>query len=102
MRLAPSEQIACECGEKQVLYRHSSDQVGLESWGFVGSKPHFEKSWSFIGTEVAPNNVKINSAKEVSGSNILTVPVAQTAIAVVVNPSANARSRKSSTNSSRE
>jgi ABC-type phosphate transport system substrate-binding protein len=75
-----------KCGEKQVQYRRSSDRVGLESWGFVGASPAFEKSWSFVSTDAAPGASQISSAKGASGSSILTIPVGQTALAVVVNP----------------
>jgi ABC-type phosphate transport system substrate-binding protein len=72
------------CGEKQVTYTVSSSGTGLTSWGFKGGP--FTNTWSFIGTDDGPNATQIASAKTASGTNVLVVPVAQTAIGVVINP----------------
>ena len=75
------------CGEKQVQYTVSSSGKGLTAWGFKGGT--FDKTYGFVGTDDAPNATQITAAKTASGTNILTIPVAQTAIALPVNPPTN-------------
>src|ERR1700761_1445438 len=74
------------CGEKQVQYTVSSSGTGLGSGGFKGGP--FENKWSFVGSDDGPNATQIAAAKTASGTNVLTIPVAQTAIGIVVNPPA--------------
>jgi ABC-type phosphate transport system substrate-binding protein len=72
------------CGAKQVTYTVSSSGTGLGSWGFKGGA--FENKWSFVGSDDGPNATQISNANTASGSSVLVIPVAQTAIGVVVNP----------------
>jgi ABC-type phosphate transport system substrate-binding protein len=72
------------CGEKQVQYTVSSSGKGLTAWGFKGGA--FDKTYGFVGTDDAPSASQIAAAKTASATNILTIPIAQTAIAFPVNP----------------
>ena len=75
------------CGKEQVKYTVSSSGTGLGSWGFKGGA--FENKWSFVGSDDGPDTTQIASAKTASGTNVLVIPVAQTAIGIVVNPPTN-------------
>lgn len=72
------------CGTEQVKYTVSSSGTGLGSWGFKGGA--FENKWSFVGSDDGPSTTQIANAKTASGTNVLVIPVAQTAIGIVVNP----------------
>jgi ABC-type phosphate transport system substrate-binding protein len=75
------------CGKEQVKYTVSSSGTGLSSWGFNAGA--FENKWSYVGTDDGPTSTQINNAKTASGTNVLVIPVAQTAIGIVVNPPTN-------------
>jgi ABC-type phosphate transport system substrate-binding protein len=70
-------------------YTGTSNKEGLEAWDFIGAGA-FSHAWSYIATDDAPNATEIAAAKTAAGgSNVVVVPVAQTAIAVIVHPPAN-------------
>ncbi|HVW48409.1 MAG TPA: substrate-binding domain-containing protein [Solirubrobacterales bacterium] len=75
------------CGEKQVQYTVSSSGKGLSAWGFKGGA--LDTTYGFVASDDGPNTTQIAAAKTASGTNILTIPVAQTAIAIPVNPPTN-------------
>ena len=75
------------CPGLTVSYEATSSGAGLSAWGFNGGS--FDKTKAFIGTDDAPSAAQIKASNAASGSNALIIPVAQTAIAVVVNPPAN-------------
>ncbi len=88
---APAQQILWSPGFKalcgngdEVTYNPTSSGASLSSWGFAGGK--FDNSSAFIGTDDAPSPTQIAAANAASGSNVLVIPVAQTAIGIVVNP----------------
>ncbi|HVW48410.1 MAG TPA: PKD domain-containing protein [Solirubrobacterales bacterium] len=72
------------CPDLTVNYEASSSGAGLTAWGFKGGS--FDKSKEFIATDEAPDPTEIAQATAASGSKVLTIPVAQTAIGIVVNP----------------
>ncbi|HVW46981.1 MAG TPA: DUF3616 domain-containing protein [Solirubrobacterales bacterium] len=75
------------CGSAdEVTYEATSSGAGLAAWGFGGGP--FDASKAFVASDDGPNPTQIADAKAKSGSGILTIPVAQTAIAIVVNPPA--------------
>src|SRR5262249_13064010 len=71
------------CPSLTVGYEAIGSGPGLSAWGFNGGS--FDKSKAFIGSDESPNATQIKSANSASGSNVLVIPVAQTAIGVVVN-----------------
>jgi ABC-type phosphate transport system substrate-binding protein len=80
--------ISAGCGagsNAEPEYVPTSNLEGPEKWDFVGKNP-FARAWSFIATDEAPSTEQIGSAKTAAGagSNVVVVPVAQTAIAVIV------------------
>jgi ABC-type phosphate transport system substrate-binding protein len=76
-----------ECPETPVTYTPTSSGKGLAAFGFTsGSIDH---KTAFIGTDDGPNATQIASAESVSKTKPLIIPVAETAIAVVINPPAN-------------
>ncbi len=75
------------CPGITVTYEGTGSGAGLNAWGFNGGS--FDSTKAFIGTDIAPNAGQIANAEAASGSKVLIVPVAQTAIAVVVNAPAN-------------
>jgi Fibronectin type III domain/Protein of unknown function (DUF3616) len=80
---SPGFKGVCGAGD-EVTYTATSSGAGLATWGFGGGK--FDKSAAFIGTDDAPDTAQLANAKKASGSNVLVIPVAQTAIGIVVNP----------------
>jgi ABC-type phosphate transport system substrate-binding protein len=72
------------CPSLTVNYEASSSAAGLAAWGFKGGS--FDKTKEFIATDEAPDSTEIGKANTASGSKVLTIPVAQTAIGIVVNP----------------
>jgi ABC-type phosphate transport system substrate-binding protein len=75
--------------EPQVSYEPTGSGGALEAWGFEGGS--FDTSRAFIGTDGAPTSAQIGNAKSAAGgsSQVLVIPVAQTAIAVLADPPAN-------------
>lgn len=67
-------------------YTSSSSGTGLGVWGFNGSGS-VTTEWTYIGTDDGPNAGQIKKAQEASKSaGVVVVPVAQTAIAILVHP----------------
>lgn len=80
-----------ECnGHATPKYTSSGSGAGLEAWGFTGSGS-VNHTWAYIGTDDGPSETQITSAKTAAGagSHVVVVPVAQTAIAILVHPPAN-------------
>ena len=75
------------CPSLTVGYEAIGSGAGLSAWGFNGGS--FDKTKAFIGSDDAPNAAQLKAAGTASGSNVLVVPVAQTAIGIVVNPPTN-------------
>ena len=71
-------------------YTSSGSGPGLLAWRFTGGATAIETSYQFIGTDDAPTAAQISHARESAGNaQVVVVPVAQTAISIVVNPPAN-------------
>jgi ABC-type phosphate transport system substrate-binding protein len=69
----------------KVEFRSQGSGAGLKAWGAFGGAINRERQ--FIATDEAPTAAQIESIKKAAGGgNVLVVPVAQTAIAIVVNP----------------
>jgi ABC-type phosphate transport system substrate-binding protein len=79
----PGFKALCGAGD-EVTYEASSSGAGLGAWGFGGGA--FDNTKAFVASDDGPNPTQIANAKSKSGSGVLTIPVAQTAIALVVNP----------------
>jgi ABC-type phosphate transport system substrate-binding protein len=67
-------------------YTSSSSGTGLAAWGATGGS--INRSWSYIGTDDGPNSTQLTNMETAAGagSHAVIVPVAQTAIAVLVHP----------------
>ncbi|HVW47721.1 MAG TPA: phosphodiester glycosidase family protein [Solirubrobacterales bacterium] len=75
---------AAHCpGGATVDYQGSGSGPALAGWGFDGGA--FDGTKAFIGTDEAPTSAQIKAAATAAGSNVLVIPVAQTAIGIVVN-----------------
>lgn len=84
---------ACETKLKPPTVSYTSTGAGsaLAAFSFLGIGP-INTTIDFIGTEDPPTAAEITNAEEVSaGARPIIVPVAQTAIAVVIHPPANCR-----------
>ncbi|MFI4990026.1 MAG: substrate-binding domain-containing protein [Solirubrobacterales bacterium] len=75
-------------GKPAVTYTSTGSGAGLESWGVetkAGGEIRFGKENAFVGSEIAPNK---KQAEEITGhgaaGTLLTIPVAQPAIAIVM------------------
>jgi ABC-type phosphate transport system substrate-binding protein len=83
----------CPSGGAEAEYASTSTVAGLTAWGFIGAGP-LNKAWAYIGSDAAPSVEQMKSARaagKTSGGtgtepHLVVVPVAQTAIAIVVNP----------------
>jgi ABC-type phosphate transport system substrate-binding protein len=70
-----------------IEYKPEGSGAGLKAWGAGGGA--IDRTRAFIGTDDAPTTAQIANIKAAAGGgNILTIPVAQTSIAVVANPPA--------------
>lgn len=65
-------------------YTSSSSGTGMSSWGSTGGSNLRE--FAYIGTDDGPNPTQISNMQSAAGagSNLVVVPVAQTAIAIMV------------------
>jgi hypothetical protein len=81
----PGYEATCGSGH-EISYTATGSAAGLSAWGFNGAS--FQNSAAFIATEDAPTAAQIKAGDAASGTHALVIPVAQTAIAVVVNPPA--------------
>jgi ABC-type phosphate transport system substrate-binding protein len=75
-------------------YTVTSSGDGLKAWHAASTDPLLDTTQDFIGTDDAPTAAQITSmnssvATGGSGASVLSIPVAQAAIAIVVNPPAN-------------
>jgi ABC-type phosphate transport system substrate-binding protein len=79
------------CGGGKVEYKPEGSGAGLAAWDFNGpdAKP-FDTTRSFVASDDAPTTTQIANAKTAAGgaTDVLVIPVAQTAIGVAVNPPA--------------
>jgi ABC-type phosphate transport system substrate-binding protein len=81
----------CPTGGAEAVYTSSSSGTGLNAWGFNGAAT-LETKWKYIGTDDGPSSTQITNAEAAAhttgGGNarVVTVPVAQTAIAIMVHP----------------
>jgi ABC-type phosphate transport system substrate-binding protein len=81
-------------GTPKVTYTSTGSGVGLESWGVETQKGKKEEEIRFgpenayIGTEIAPNSNQkkeiLTHAPEGTSAQVLTIPVLQAAIAIIV------------------
>jgi ABC-type phosphate transport system substrate-binding protein len=85
-----------ECPETPVTYTANNSEVGLAAFGFLSGST-IEQARRFIGTDDAPSNDQIAHAESQSLTKPLIVPVAETAIAVVINPPVNCTLKTGST-----
>jgi ABC-type phosphate transport system substrate-binding protein len=84
---------AAHCpGGATVDYQGGGSGPALTGWGFNGGA--FDNSKAFIGTDEAPTSTQIKAAAAASGTNVLVIPVAQTAIGIVVNAPAGCTIRE--------
>jgi ABC-type phosphate transport system substrate-binding protein len=75
------------CGEGMVGYSVATERQALESWWFVKGESFVVPGLRpFLALDMAPNIGLINNAAAAVHSKILTIPVAQTALGIVVNP----------------
>lgn len=74
----------------QPKYESTSSGKGLAQWGFTTTLTEVNKKLQFIGTDDGPKASQITSARSAANNaNVVVVPVAQTAIAVMVHPPAS-------------
>jgi ABC-type phosphate transport system substrate-binding protein len=72
-----------------ITYESKSSGAGLEKWNYDNKEGKINTAFSFIGTDDAPNATQISNITSVAkGASLLTIPVAQTSIAVAANPPA--------------
>ena len=75
-------------GTPKVSYTSTGSGAGLESWGVEtksGGEIRFGQENAFIGTEIAPNKTQSEEiTSHGAAGTLLTIPVAQPAIAILV------------------
>jgi ABC-type phosphate transport system substrate-binding protein len=77
-------------GKPVVGYESTGSGAGLESWGVEQKSPGAQELWfgpknAFIGTEIAPNEKQTGEIlSHAEGAELLTIPVAQPAIAILI------------------
>jgi ABC-type phosphate transport system substrate-binding protein len=75
-------------GKPAVTYTSTGSGVGLESWGVetkAGGEIRFGPENAFIGSEIAPNATQTAEiTKHGAAGTLLTIPVAQPAIAILI------------------
>ena len=79
--------IASACGVSElVTFNAAGSGAGLNAWNFNGTTST-DASVAFVATDAAPTATQIaNAETSAAGAKVLAIPVAQTAIAAVVNP----------------
>jgi ABC-type phosphate transport system substrate-binding protein len=76
-------------GGPTVTYNPIGSGAGMKEWNSDGVLGKINTATSFIGTDDAPNPAQIaNITKVAGGAGLLTIPVAQTSIAIIANPPA--------------
>jgi ABC-type phosphate transport system substrate-binding protein len=69
-----------------VTYNSTSSGAGLESWGVNGATPNYEASNAWVSTDEPPNSSqKAEIEAHGAAGTLETLPVLQTAIAIIVN-----------------
>lgn len=75
-------------GKPAVTYTSTGSGAGLESWGVEtkpGGETRFGKENAFVGTEIAPNKKQSEEiTSHGAAGSLLTIPVAQPAIAILI------------------
>ena len=77
--------------EPKVTYEPTGSGAGLRAWDFNGpDEKAFDTTRAFVASDDAPTPAQIGNAKTAAGggSQVLVIPVTQTAIGIVVNPPA--------------
>jgi ABC-type phosphate transport system substrate-binding protein len=75
------------CPGIEVKYEGTGSGAGMKEWNHNGEKGSINTAKAFIGTDDAPTATQIANIDSVAGgAKLLTVPVAQTSIAIVANP----------------
>lgn len=74
----------------KVTYLPEGSGAGLKAWAANTANPaEFNRTRHFIGTDDAPTEAQIANIKTAAGGgNVITIPTAQTSIAIIVNPPA--------------
>ncbi|HET6998006.1 MAG TPA: substrate-binding domain-containing protein [Solirubrobacterales bacterium] len=71
----------------KVAYNPSNSAAGMAAWNYDGELGEIDNEFAFVGTDMAPTAVQIESIKGVAGgSQLAVIPVVQTSIALVANP----------------
>lgn len=71
----------------QIEYKPEGSGAGLKAWGASGGA--IDRTRAFIGTDDAPTAAQIANIKAAAGGgNVLVIPTAQTALAVIAHPPA--------------
>lgn len=75
------------CPEIEVKYISTGSGPGLKEWKATGEGGKVNTAKAFVATDDAPTATQIANIKAAAGeSGVLTIPVAQTAIAIAANP----------------
>lgn len=70
-----------------VTYNSTGSGAGLKEWNHDGKKGSINTGLSWISTDDAPTTEQINNIISVAGgSDLVTIPIAQTGIVPVINP----------------
>ena len=77
--------------QPKVSYESTGSGAGLESWGIEQKTPGAQELWfseknAFVGTEIAPNKKQEEEilSHGPAGAKVLTIPVAQPALSIVM------------------
>jgi ABC-type phosphate transport system substrate-binding protein len=74
-------------GGPTITYNSTGSGGGLKEWNHDGKRGSINTALQFIGTDDAPTPEQIANITSVAGgADLLTIPVTQTAIAIVANP----------------
>jgi ABC-type phosphate transport system substrate-binding protein len=73
------------CSTQTVTYTSTSSGKGLTAFGYQPSST-IDHTQAFVGTDDGPNKTQLEHAEAQSGTKPLVIPVAETSIAVVINP----------------
>jgi ABC-type phosphate transport system substrate-binding protein len=85
------EEVNCAKEENpEIEYKTTSNAAALKAWRFTGEAISINRERQFLATDDAPTEAQIVHAGNVNNrADLIVVPVAQTAIAVVVHPPTN-------------
>jgi ABC-type phosphate transport system substrate-binding protein len=77
------------CPGINIEYKAEGSGKGLAAWDFNGPDGvPFDKTRGYVASDDGPRIDQLENAEKASGSNVVVVPVVQTAISVAVNPPA--------------